>query len=114
MHQSRPGLFLHICLSLPHSLYSRRETPAQMARGGGSPLGARMERPPGDAPTHREKEPHETMDHTPDATPTPALSIEDLQAALRDMSTYIDVTPEDLQTLYTLALGHARARRVTA
>src|SRR6266404_266436 len=60
------------------------------------------------------RNPHETMDHTHDSAPPPALSIEDLQAALRDMPTYMDITPEDLQTLYTLALGHARARQVTA
>ena len=41
----------------------------------------------------------------------PELSIEDLRAAMSDMQTYIDVTPEDLHTLYTLALGHAHARR---
>jgi CBS-domain-containing membrane protein len=41
----------------------------------------------------------------------PELSIEDLRAAMSDMQTYIDITPEDLHTLYALALGHARARR---
>ena len=54
------------------------------------------------------------MDHTHGAAPMPELSMEDLRAALRDMPTYMDITPEDLQTLYTLALGHARARRATA
>ena len=44
----------------------------------------------------------------------PALSIEDLQAALRDMPTAMDMTSADLQTLYTLAQHHARARRATA
>jgi CBS-domain-containing membrane protein len=44
----------------------------------------------------------------------PALSIEDLQAALRDMPTAMDITPADLQTLYTLAQHHAWARRATA
>src|SRR6266481_6610494 len=60
------------------------------------------------------RNPHETMDHTHDSAPPPALSIEDLQAALRDMPTYMDITPEDLQTLYTLARRRARARLATA
>jgi CBS domain-containing membrane protein len=50
------------------------------------------------------------MEH---ADPEPAFSTEDLRAALSDMQTYMDITTEDLQTLYTLALRHARARRVT-
>ncbi len=44
----------------------------------------------------------------------PELSTEDLRAALSDMPTYMDITPEDLQTLYTLARRHARARLATA
>jgi len=40
----------------------------------------------------------------------PEISIEDLRAALSDMQTYMDITPEDLYTLYALALGHARTR----
>jgi len=43
----------------------------------------------------------------------PALSTEDLEAALRDMPTAMDITPGDLQTLYTLAQRHARARQAT-
>jgi CBS domain-containing membrane protein len=50
------------------------------------------------------------MDHTHDADPELDLSMEDLQAALRDMPTSMDITSEDLHTVYTLALGHARAR----
>ena len=37
-------------------------------------------------------------------------STEDLRAALRDMGTYIDVTEEDLQKIYEVALRHARER----
>lgn len=48
------------------------------------------------------------MEHT---NADPELSIEDLQAALSDMKTYLDITLEDLHTVYTLALNHARIRR---
>ena len=40
----------------------------------------------------------------------PAVSTEDFQAALGDMTTYIDITADDLYTLYILARRHARAR----
>jgi CBS domain-containing protein len=40
----------------------------------------------------------------------PAVSTEDFQAALGDMTTYVDITADDLYTLYILARRHARAR----
>jgi len=52
--------------------------------------------------------------HHDDQAAECTLSTADLQAALSDMQTYMDITPEDLLTLYTLAQRHARARRATA
>jgi CBS domain-containing protein len=37
-------------------------------------------------------------------------STEDLRSALREMGTYVDVTEEDLQKIYEVALRHARER----
>jgi CBS-domain-containing membrane protein len=50
---------------------------------------------------------------TPMEPPEPEVSTDDFQAALRDMPTYVDVTADDLHTLYTLARRYARARRGT-
>jgi len=38
------------------------------------------------------------------------LKSEDLQAALKELHQYIDVTEEDLKKIYTVALKHAKAR----
>lgn len=38
------------------------------------------------------------------------ISDEDLQAALKEMKTYIDVTEDDLKKIYTIALQHAEQR----
>jgi CBS domain-containing membrane protein len=38
------------------------------------------------------------------------LEREDLRAALREMKTYVDVTEEDLQRIYEIALRHAQQR----
>ncbi|HEX9021576.1 MAG TPA: CBS domain-containing protein [Nitrospirota bacterium] len=43
----------------------------------------------------------------------PSISGEDLQAALRELKTYVDVTEEDLLSIYALAVRHARKRRST-
>lgn len=40
-------------------------------------------------------------------------STEDLRSALRDMQVYIDITEEDLQKIYEIALRHARERIAT-
>ena len=50
---------------------------------------------------------------TPMEPQEPEVSTEDFQAALHDMPTYVDVTADDLHTLYTLARRYARARRGT-
>jgi CBS domain-containing membrane protein len=41
---------------------------------------------------------------------TTELVGEDLQSALREMKTYVDVTEEDLKKIYEIALRHARQR----
>jgi len=46
-------------------------------------------------------------------TAEPALMIVDVQVALRDKHTSMDITPEDLLTLYPRAQHHARAQRAT-
>ncbi|MDO9098871.1 MAG: hypothetical protein Q7U60_12225 [Candidatus Methanoperedens sp.] len=38
------------------------------------------------------------------------LESEDLQAALKELRQYVDVTEEDLKKIYTLALRHAKER----
>ena len=53
-------------------------------------------------------------DPPPEAMAEPALTLADVYAALHDMQTYMDVTPEDLLTLYTRAQHHARTRRAAA
>ena len=40
----------------------------------------------------------------------PALSEEDLRAALRELKTYVDITEEDLKKIYEMALRHAQER----
>ncbi len=40
----------------------------------------------------------------------PALSEEDLRAAIRELKNYVDVTEEDLKKIYELALRHAQER----
>ena len=37
-------------------------------------------------------------------------SEEDFMEALKEMQTYVDITPEDLKKIYTLAIKHARTR----
>lgn len=34
----------------------------------------------------------------------------DFMEALKDMQTYIDITPEDLQKIYALAIKHTKIR----
>ncbi len=51
------------------------------------------------------------MDNQPEYCNPP--SPEDLRSALRDMGAYVDVTEEDLQKIYELALRHARERVTT-
>lgn len=41
---------------------------------------------------------------------TTELAGEDLQAALKEMKTYVDVTEDDLKMIYEIALRHARQR----
>lgn len=41
------------------------------------------------------------------------ISDEDLRAALKEVKTYVDVTEEDLRTIYEIALRHARERLAT-
>jgi CBS domain-containing membrane protein len=41
---------------------------------------------------------------------SPVLEKEDLRAALKEMKTYVDVTEEDLQRIYEIALRHAQLR----
>lgn len=38
------------------------------------------------------------------------ISDEDLRAALKEIRAYVDITEEDLKTIYTIALRHARER----
>jgi len=38
------------------------------------------------------------------------ISNDDLRAALKEMGTYVDVTEEDLKTIYSIALKHAEER----
>lgn len=38
------------------------------------------------------------------------ISDEDLRAALKEIRTYVDITEEDLKTIYAIALRHARER----
>lgn len=38
------------------------------------------------------------------------ISEEDLRAALKEVKTYVDITEEDLRTIYEIALKHARER----
>jgi len=45
-----------------------------------------------------------------DKQTSPLLDKEDLRAALREMKTYVDITEEDLQRIYVIALRHARQR----
>jgi len=45
-----------------------------------------------------------------DKESSPLLDKEDLRAALREMKTYVDITEEDLQRIYLIALRHARQR----
>ena len=40
----------------------------------------------------------------------PAISDEDLRAALRDIRTFVDVTEEDLKKIYEIALRYAQER----
>ncbi len=40
------------------------------------------------------------------------LGSEDLQAALKELHQYVDVTEEDLKKIFTLALRHAKERLV--
>lgn len=47
------------------------------------------------------------MDNTPKNF---EISDEDLRAALREIKTYVDITEEDLKTIYSIALRHARER----
>ena len=47
------------------------------------------------------------MDNTPRDY---EISDEDLRAALREIKTYVDITEEDLKTIYSIALRHARER----
>ncbi len=43
----------------------------------------------------------------------PSIAEEDLRAARKELKTYIDVTEEDLLSLYALAVRHARRRHAT-